>query len=89
MSKEGRYVDVDALKIALMGIYPTSNGSYANGIVEQQIANMINTTMLQSLDAFKHQLISAIEKAGKPYDKCMLCVQRDTCVPEHPLGDNR
>lgn len=86
---KARYVDAERLISALRSFYPAVSTSYTSSMVEQQINNMIQMAVSGSLENFKHQLIAAIEQASVPYDKCMLCVQRDSCIPPHPLGDNR
>jgi len=89
MAEKGRYVDVDALKQALVTMYVPVNLGYSNGPLESHVNQMVSQALINTLTSFKLQLAEAIEKAAKPYDKCMLCVQRDSCVPEHPLGENR
>lgn len=89
MAEKARYVDVDKLKMALMNIYPAMPSNYSSSVLEGQINQLIGQGVFQALESFKQQIVGAIEQAGVPYDKCMLCVQRDSCIPEHPLGDNR
>lgn len=89
MAEKARYVDVDKLKIALMNIYPAMPNSYSSSLIETQVNQLIGQGLFQALESFKQQLITAVDQAAAPYDKCMLCVQRDSCIPEHPLGDNR
>jgi hypothetical protein len=72
-----------------MNIYPSISPSYSSGLVETQINTLISGALTNALLSFKMQLASAIDQAAMPYDKCMLCVKRDSCIPEHPLGDNR
>lgn len=88
-SPQARYVDADKLRLALESLYPAASTGYSTSQVEQQINNLVHNAITMSLNSFKHQIIQAIDQASVPYDKCMLCVQRDSCIPEHPLGDNR
>lgn len=88
-SPQAQYVDANRLKLALESLYPTASTGYSSSQVEQQINNLVHNAMITSLNMFKQQIIQAIDQASVPYDKCMLCVQRDSCIPEHPLGDNR
>ena len=83
-SNQARYVDSDKLIMALRNIYPATSTGYSSGMVDQQINNLIQQGMMGSLESFKHQIIAAIEQASVPYDKCMLCVQRDSCIPPDP-----
>jgi hypothetical protein len=86
-NNQTRYIDADKLKEALASMYADSGTKYTNGQIESQINQMISGAIMISLEAFKHQIIDAIDKASVPYDKCMLCVQRDSCIPQHPLGE--
>lgn len=88
-SNQARYVDADQLVDQLRNIYPLVSTSYSHGGTDQIINGLIQTALVNSLEGFKNQIIRAIEQSSVPYDKCMLCVQRDSCIPEHPLGDNR
>lgn len=83
-SNQTRYVDADKLKLALSSFYPVSNTQYSSSLVETQINQLISMTMSSALESFKHQIIKAIDQASVPYDKCMLCVQRDSCIPPDP-----
>ena len=83
-ANQTRYVDADKLIMALRTIYPATSTSYSSGMVDQQINNLIQQAMAGSLDNFKHQIIAAIEQSATTYDKCMLCVQRDSCIPPDP-----
>lgn len=89
MAEEKRYVDADKLIEALRMMPIPSGSSYHNGALESQISQMINTCLSSSFIEFKEQLLRLVQGASSQYDKCMLCVQRDTCIPEHPLGENR
>lgn len=86
---KARYVDAEKLKIEILGIYPGVPSNYSSSQIEQQINQLVGMAMVNAFESFKTQLAEAIYRASKPYDKCMLCVQRDACIPEHPLGDNR
>lgn len=88
-SNQARYVDAEQLVDQLRSIYPLVSTSYSHGGIDQAINGLIKTALVNSLEGFKNQIIQAIERSSVPYDKCMLCVQRDSCVPEHPLGDSR
>lgn len=83
-SNQTRYVDADKLTIALRGMFPATSSGYSSGMVDQQVNNLIQQAMMSSLESFKNQIITAIEQASVPYDKCMLCVQRDSCIPPDP-----
>ena len=85
-----RYVDVDALKIALQKVYPSGMNTYSSSQLEQHLMTTINGGLMQALENFKYQLMNAIENSAKPYSQCMLCTRKDhDIVPPHPLGDNR
>lgn len=89
MPEAARYIDAEKLKIALSTMYPAVGTSYSSGQVENQINMLISGALMNALESFKHQIINAIDQAATPYDKCLLCVQKDSCIPPHPLGDNR
>jgi hypothetical protein len=91
MSQEKRYVDVNKLKNALLGMYPAvSSGSYSSGQLDQQVQQLISSALISTLNDFKMQLARAIEEAAEPYSQCMLCTRKShDFVPEHPLGENR
>ena len=85
-----RYVDVDELKNALMGVYAGGINTYSSSLLEQHLLQTINTSLQQALENFKYQMVEAIERSAKPYSQCMLCVRKDhDIVPPHPLGGNR
>lgn len=88
-SNQTRYVDANQLVDKLRSVYPVASTGYSSGMLDQQVNNLLQSALMNTLESFKSQLIQAIEQSSVPYDKCMLCVQRDSCIPEHPLGDNR
>lgn len=88
-SPEKRYVDADKLMVSLNNLYPAIAMQYSSNQIESQINQLIQASLTNAFMSFKMQLVGAIDHAAVPYDKCMLCVQRDSCKPEHPLGDNR
>lgn len=81
MSEKARYVNAEQLKIALRSTYPAIGTNYASGMLDQQVNQLIANSLLSAFETFKNQLINAIDQASEPYDKCMLCVQRDSCLP--------
>jgi hypothetical protein len=83
-SNQARYVDADKLKMALYSLHPAVGASYSSGLLDQQVNQLILNALTNSFESFKHQLINAIDQASVPYDKCMLCVQRDSCIPPDP-----
>jgi hypothetical protein len=88
-SYQTKYVDADKLAQAISRIYVSAGVGYSSGLLDQQINQLVSNAIQGSLEIFKHQILDAIAEASSPYDKCMLCVQRDSCIPEHPLGENR
>lgn len=89
MAEKTKYVDAEKLIASLRNIHINNGSSYSSSLLENHINQLIDNAIRVSLDTFKYQVIKAIEEASVPYDKCMLCVQRDSCIPDHPLGDNR
>jgi hypothetical protein len=89
-SSKARYVDANTFIMAIQNC-PTVVGNY--GYSSDPLTQAINQTMsraiMEALEQFKRNLSAAVYQASVPYDKCMLCVQKDACIPEHPLGDNR
>ena len=83
-SNQTRYVDSDKLIMALHNLHPAVATGYSSGLLDQQINQLILNAMVNSFTSFKHQMIEAISQASVPYDKCMLCVQRDSCIPPDP-----
>lgn len=90
MVEEKRYVDADALADVIRSMAIPSGSGYYNGQLEPIISQMINTSLYSAFVDFRESLIQAITSAARPYNACMLCIQRDCdVVPDHPLGDNR
>lgn len=88
-SNQAKYIDAEKLKMEVYGIYPGSSSNYSSSPIETQINQLVGAAVLNAFEGFKSQLAMAIDRAAVPYDQCMLCVKRDSCVPEHPLGENR
>jgi hypothetical protein len=89
MAEKARYVDADKLIDAIRGIYVNTGSHYSSGAVDSQINSMISHGITEAMQSLKMALACAIDNAAESYDKCMLCVQKDSCIPPHPLGDNR
>jgi len=89
MVEAKRYIDADKLVEALRVMSIPCGSGYYNGQLEPIISQMINTCMSAGFIEFRETLMRLVMEASEPYDKCLLCVQRDSCIPEHPLGDNR
>lgn len=83
-ANQTRYVDADRLVAAIQRIYPAVGGNYSSGLIDQQVNQIVSSALSGSLEMFKQQIIGAIQEASQPYDKCMLCVQRDSCIPPDP-----
>jgi len=81
MSEKTRYIDANAVALAIdtinVGFYP----SYSSGQLDSAVNMLVGQAVNGALMHFKEQLKQALLSASKPYDKCMLCVQRDGCVP--------
>lgn len=88
-SDQKKYVDSDKLKMAILNMPIPCSSNYSNGNFEREINQMISSSLINSFTQLQSALVNAIDQAAVPYDKCMLCVQRDSCVPDHPLGENR
>jgi hypothetical protein len=84
---QGKYVDADLIAVAIhnMNTHFTSyNNGYGSTNIDSQINGLINQAVNSALLQFKNNLASAIMMSARPYDKCMLCVQRDSCPPPDP-----
>lgn len=89
MSEKAKYVDADALKAALYSCLVHPSIPYSSDPIAQAVLQQVQPMIRDALTGMIHNIVQAVDRASKPYDKCMLCVQRDACIPEHPLGDNR
>lgn len=88
-NNQTRYIDADVLIHLLYNTMPNIAPTYSGDALGQAMDNKINTQVYQAFQSFISNLQAQIERSAVTYDKCMLCVQRDSCIPEHPLGDNR
>jgi hypothetical protein len=80
-ANEKRYIDADLFARTIDSIYPAIPTLYCSSPLEQQVNQLVQQALLNGLMNFKSQIRDAIEQAAVPYDKCMLCVQRDCQVP--------
>lgn len=80
MSEKARFVDATALAMAVRTMPHSHSSSYSGGAVDTVVNQLISTAVMGAMIEFKMRLADAIEQAGQPYDKCMLCVQRDCDV---------
>lgn len=81
MSEKTRYVDADLLAQAIRDMPFTYYHNSYSGQLDGAVNTLINQAVTGALYSFKEQLANTLAVAGKPYDKCLLCVQRDSCVP--------
>jgi len=81
MSEKTRYIDASSLTSAIDRMNIGYHGNYASGQLDSAVNMLVGQAVNSALIHFKEQLKQAIMSASMPYDKCMLCVQRDGCVP--------
>jgi hypothetical protein len=80
-ANEKRYIDADLLTRSLDFMYPSIPTQYCSSQLEGQVNQLVHQALLGAFMSFKTQLRDMVEQAAVPYDKCMLCVQRDCQVP--------
>ena len=81
MSEKTRYIDADAMAQVLRDLPISYYHNSYSGQLDGAVNTLLNQAITGALYSFKEQLANAVATAGKPYDKCLLCVQRDSCIP--------